>query len=360
MAVDFDIDPPDDTPLDDGLILPPQPMGRIRPIGAAEFLAAEYPDPSYVWKGLLPYRGLGLLVAAPKAGKSHFCRHLALSVARGAAFGNREVERSPVLLVSAQDRPAAVQGHLRLLRLHPDDPFYTYAGPLNDTLVLNLNELTAIRDDLDPGLIIIDMLIDLARITDMNAYGEIDAALRTVREWARAGRSAVLVTHHAKKTATREQADPISAALGSVAIAGAVDALLYLRKTTSIENEVDGEVDFQAQVREGQDITTPLVFTWRAKDRGFSYRGTSAETAYTDISAEILRLLQGYSGSHPQKDLIAQIDRPEESVRQVIKKMMEKDQIEVKNERGRAVVYINTRQMPVVNETISDFEIPDD
>ena len=78
--------------------------------------ALELPDEpvEYVFEDLLVAGGTSLLAGAPKAGKSHLARCLALSAARGAGYLGRRMsgDRRLVLLVSLEEAASQVRSHL--------------------------------------------------------------------------------------------------------------------------------------------------------------------------------------------------------------------------------------------------------
>lgn len=202
----------------------PVPTGMFAPVSVAD-LFTQPPEPQrWAWDGLVPAGELTLLASHGGVGKSRLALALGASVALGRPFLGREVQRGPVVLLSAEDPPPTVRRRLgALCRAAMIDPaelersgLGIWDGTAGDpalfagspATVTEAGRLLASRlEQARPSLVILD------NTSDVYAGNEIDRRdvrafaqwlARMVRPWG----GAVLLLAHVAKTTSRAGARP--------------------------------------------------------------------------------------------------------------------------------------------------------
>ena len=198
-------------------------------------LADLYSQPAdgheYVLDRTLPKGGLSIVAAKPKVGKSTLARNLILAIARGdQTFLGREIKISgPTVYLGLEEKQSEVRGHFQRMGAASDLPIFVHTGS-----ALMVSPIQAIAD-LEQVIIgkkvvlaAVDPLQRLVKVKDINPYAEMSLVLEPLLKIARDTGCHIMVVHHAKK-GTGE--DILDAILGSVAIAGSCDTLLFMRRT---------------------------------------------------------------------------------------------------------------------------------
>ena len=215
--------------------------------------ALDLPDEpvEYIYEDLLVAGGTSLLAGAPKAGKSHLARCLALSAARGAAYLGRRMsgDRRPVLLVSLEEAAGQVRGHLAKMGMTEADEdllVYVPEGPPPRNLAARL---AVTVDRVRPSLVVLDTIQKLLRIGDVNDYGAVVTALEPLAALARVTSAHVMALHHTRKSGGQGGAE----VLGSTGFAGGFDTLLMLRC------DEGGQRTLYSRNRSGEDLPETLL-----------------------------------------------------------------------------------------------------
>ena len=232
---------------------------------------------TFTVEGLLPARGLSLWVAKPKQGKSTMLRQLALAVASGQPFLGREVGQGGVLYLALEEKMSEVQSHLKQLGFDGSQPIYVHCGAIDRNEALEgLRE--AIEHYPDIKLVIIDPLFRfVGGVRDSNDYIAVNNALEPLLELARNCNVHISIAHHAKKRECDDMRDTI---LGSQALAGGADTLVYMRTDRT------GLRTIATTQRYGSDLTETRLI-WNAEERRMSIGDTLIEVQH--ISAEETR-----------------------------------------------------------------------
>lgn len=192
----------------------------------------------YAVQGIVP-EGSGLLVGAPKVGKSFFVLDLALAKASGGpALGAVSVAAGPVLYLALEDSDRRVQSRCHgLLGLAPTPPAFEYITTIEPLRVLDTIAAWLKLHDGECPLVILDTL---AKVMPPAASGEstygrdyrIGSDLKRIID-AQPG-AALLVNHHDRKAGA---ADFIDAVSGTHGLAGAADTILVLHRE---RNDIHG------------------------------------------------------------------------------------------------------------------------
>jgi AAA domain len=178
---------------------------------------------------------VGIVGGEPKCCKSFLALDLAVAVASGTPCLRRFSVATPgrVLLYAAEDALHVVRSRLEgicaaaCIGLRDLDVHVITAPSLRLDLTADRDRLERTIVDLAPRLLVLDPFVRLHRI-DENASGEVAPLLAYLRELQRRHHLAVLLVHHAKKSAGRLRAG--QALRGSSEFHAWGDSNLYLRR----------------------------------------------------------------------------------------------------------------------------------
>jgi archaellum biogenesis ATPase FlaH len=232
----------------------------------AELYAAPAEEVSYSVTGLLPTGGLSVLAGKPKAGKTTFARQLAVAVAQGEPFLDRETESGTVLYVAIEEKQAEVIAHFRQLGLHDSDPVHVITGAVPKDKAVAMLE-ASLRSTPNVKLVIIDPIFRFVGVRDSSDYIQVTDALEPLLELSRKYGVHILTVHHMKK---RETEDVMDGALGSTAITGTVDTYMALKVNAG------GVRTLCSRQRYGTDMPETQL-TWNPENRALSLGITSEE-----------------------------------------------------------------------------------
>lgn len=197
-------------------------------------------------EGLIPAGGTVAIVAKPKCGKSTFALNLGFAVARGGPILDRATRQGPVLYVALEGSESEWRRLLRAMGVAPEDEFFFYHGRRPEDVGPWLREAVA---KYRPVLIIFDTLQRLVRVKDMSDYAALSNGTDELIELARTSQATLAYLHHGGKS---EKADPVDSPLGSTAIAGSVDTLIYMKRGTAHRT-------IQTVQRSGEDMPETVL-----------------------------------------------------------------------------------------------------
>jgi RecA-family ATPase len=219
---------------------------RPLPVAPAWRLAEEAPELRWLVTQLWSQHAVGIVGGEPKCCKSFLALDLAVAVAGGVPCLRRFAVPDPgrVLLYAAEDAHPIVRRRLEGIAtaagvdLRDLDIQVITAPSLRLDLVADRLALKEVVARLQPRLLILDPFVRLHRI-DENASGEVAPLLAYLRELQRRYALAVLVVHHAKKSAGNVRAG--QALRGTSEFHAWGDSNLYLRRegdtlTLSVEH----------------------------------------------------------------------------------------------------------------------------
>ncbi len=205
------------------------------PVEPAWRLAARPEKNRWLVTGLWAEQAVGIVGGEPKCCKSFLALELAVAVASGAPCLRHFAvpQPGPVLLYAAEDALHIVRERLEGIcaaagvALAQLDVQVITAPTLRLDSALDRAALERTVAALHPRLLILDPFVRLHRI-DENASAEVAPLLAYLRELQRTHALAVLVVHHAKKSAARLRAG--QALRGSSEFHAWGDSNLYLRR----------------------------------------------------------------------------------------------------------------------------------
>ena len=247
-------------------------------LSAAELLNREYPAAEWLVEGMLPLGGLSIMSARPKVGKSTLARCLALCVARGCRWLDRDVEGGPVLYCALEEIERKVQEHFCAMGMTASDPIHVHVGhpPSSGT-----RKLEAAVAAYKPRLVIVDPLLHLMRVEDLNDYAKVAPALNPFLELARNGGTHIMLIHHNNKLEGNRGIE----ILGSTALLANVDTAILLNENATCRS-------LYTRQRYGSDLEA--VSLDLDKDTGWVTTGrTVDEIRGAVVEDEILEFLAG-------------------------------------------------------------------
>jgi len=197
---------------------------ELEVISIGDLLARPDEDIQWVVEDRLPTAGTSVLAAKPKVGKSTLARGLSLAVGRGDPWLGSKTTEGVVLYLALEEKISEVRNHFLAMGA---------TGNERLSIVPNLpiqNPLDSVRELIiqhRPVLVVADTLQQIARIRDLNSYGEVHAHLDPYRRLAKEFGTHIMFLHHSRKGEASADNDEI---LGSIAIQGIVDTMIILRR----------------------------------------------------------------------------------------------------------------------------------
>ena len=298
----------DDLNVDSRLLPNPSPESGFSFMSLEELMSAT-DNVTWLVQDMLTTGGLSLLVAKPKCGKSTLARCLALAVARGGPWLDRDVAQGNVLYVALEDQRAVVRDHFRAMGLgdKPKEPIESFIGsPPKDALDALVDRIRERR----PALVIVDPLFRLLNIKDGNDYAEITRALQPLLDIARESSAHVMCVHHARKDAGGK-GDEV---LGSTALYGSVDCLLSITRRGDTRMLETGQ-------RYGPDMPQ-TVLKLDPKSLFISVGETKAAMANAEIEDEVWAFLSESDTPQTSSEIQAALPRGKRNVTTAIEALV--------------------------------------
>lgn len=216
---------------DGGIVRPVKKRKNIVYRTARELVTADLPPMEYIVDVIIA-KGLVVLTAKSKIGKSWLALQLAVAVANGSDFLGFNTTQGDVLYIDLENTEALTQSRLTTLLNGSEPP---------DNLVI-VNEYSTMRDSFltditeylethgKVSLVIIDVFQKIKKPKRANEsdYEDIYENFTPLKELADKYNISLMLVMHNRKT--EDPTDPFSNALGSSAIMGASDQMLVIQK----------------------------------------------------------------------------------------------------------------------------------
>lgn len=216
---------------DNGTARPVRKRKKLHYMTAQELLSADLPPVEYIVDVIIS-KGLVILSAKSKIGKSWFALDLAIAVASGADFLGFNTTQGEVLYIDLENSKALTQQRLVRLLNGAEAPngltIVNDYSTMNDTFLEDITEY--LEQNPKVSLVIVDVFqkIKKAKSNNKADYDDIYENFTPLKELAeKYGISLILVMHDRKMT---DLSDPFSNVLGSTAIMGASDEMIVIHK----------------------------------------------------------------------------------------------------------------------------------
>jgi hypothetical protein len=295
---------------------------------AAVLCTKVFEPPSYVVPGYL-VAGLTLFAGKPKTGKSWMMLHVALAVARGAfTLGDVYCAKGDALYCALEDNKRRLQRRLNKLLNGQPAPQRLRLLSAGEMPLLSQGGLNLIRAWIEqaesPKIVVIDVLAKVRdrRQKDQGLYDADYAAMQGLKAIADEHGIAVVAIHHLRKMDAEDPLDQIS---GTTGLAGSVDAVLVLNRTSA------GTV-LHGRGRDTEDIEKAVQF-----DQGtctWTVLGEASSVQYSGARAAVLAVLREAKGPTSLADIAAASGMKAENVRQLLLKLI-RDGVVEKADRGK-------------------------
>lgn len=226
----------------------------------SEIMGMDLKPPEFLVDGILP-KGVCLLGAPPKSGKSWMALDLAIQISAGGMFLGQRCKQAGVLYLSLEDSWYRLMERTKKLQQGQPVSNNLYYSIMADKIVPGdltegLCKQISLELDRHPDieLVIIDtlQLVTPSKQRGDDAYASAYAMLNTIRPfWQDRGIGFLLIHHTRKKTIN--DVDPFETFLGSQALTGATDAM-YIINT----KKDDDFSDFYGRGRDFEEVSLAI------------------------------------------------------------------------------------------------------
>lgn len=281
---------------------------------AEQLMAMDLKEPVFIVPDLLPV-GASLLVGPPKVGKSWMLLQLAVAVAKGRPFFERETEKSAVFYLALEDTEIRLRKRLvdvlvgnapSNLHLHTSWPRVGAGGERELAKFLESHS--------DVKLVLIDTLekIRPTRCARGNPYSEDYVAIGALKSVADRFGVAIVTAHHTRKAAAKDFLDRVSGTTGHT---GSADTILVIQRDRS---RIAAVLDVTGRdVQEGR-----LALEFKLGDGPWRWIADAdeleEEEKITPERREILDLLKGTSEPMSPADIAKATGKPVNNIRQLL------------------------------------------
>ena len=202
----------------------------IKPISAEELYFKPFKSLPALVDGIIP-KGMTVLAGSSKIGKSWMALDLAIAIASGGEFLGRRVRQAGVLYLCLEDTEHRVRDRMYQLcnEAPPNLYFSTTSDRLGNGFTRDVVEMLRKHPDIE--LIIIDTLQKVRQSDDgsgTGTYSKDYEEIAKIKKIADVNDRSILVLHHLRKQPDKR--DPFNVISGSVAICGASDTNMVLKK----------------------------------------------------------------------------------------------------------------------------------
>lgn len=296
---------------------------RQKGITAADLYRAEFAPLMWTVENILP-EGAAVLAGKPKSRKSWAALGVAVACARGAvAMGRLSVRTGRVLYLDLESNQRRMRGRLFSMVGHAMrdmQNLHVFTDwPRGEDGLFALDEWMAAYPD--TVLVVIDVLADFRRPKDPkeDPYAYDRETVKPINAWAEKHRVTVLLIHHTRKMKADDVFDEIS---GSTGLPSAVATMWVLGRAPNGENEM-------VLAMRGRDLINdePLSLEWDDYKNEFVVIGSAADTALSAERRAIIGVLADDQEWTP-KDIAAELQRPVNNVKQLLKALLAEGMIE--------------------------------
>jgi RecA-family ATPase len=204
----------------------------INPISAEQLYFKPFKTLPSLVDGIIP-KGMTVLAGSSKIGKSWMALDLAIAIASGGEFLGRPVRQAGVLYFCLEDTEHRVRD--RMYKLCDESPpglyFCTASERLGNGFTPDVVDMLRRHPDIE--LIIIDTLQKVRQSDDgsgSGTYSKDYEEIAKIKRIADVNDRSILVIHHLRKQPDKN--DPFNEISGSVAICGASDTNIVLKKSS--------------------------------------------------------------------------------------------------------------------------------
>ena len=286
-------------------------------------LAEQEEDISWLVDGCVAPGTMNALAGPPKIGKSVLLRQLAVAVATGTPWLDRECPRSDVLWLGVEDPRRAARRHFRDMGADPSASIRFWSGPPPPPEEIPTDEWVhrlILRYEIK--MVIIENFGKMAAVQDFNDYSVVTEALRPYEMLVAKTDVAIVLGLHTRKSGGEDG----QAVLGSTQWLGS--------PSTVFEISRDGDSRLLSSVqREGEGMPSTLL-RWNAETRTYSLGQSRKAAEAEQVKQDVLDFIREHSGASTS-EIADGVGRKRQYVTTTLRKMVEEGWLE-RTGRGQA------------------------
>lgn len=287
-------------------------LAKVQFISGATMMQKEYPEPRYLWQGILPDAGLTVCASSKASGKTLLLLQLADAIARGRDFLGVPTTQAKTLFLELELSERRTAQRLRTMGIVPNENLvFAYCWQQGEEGLLTLRD--AIEEH-SFELVIVDMLQMLWPMgADYNSYQDSYNVLAPLRRMANElGVMIVLVTHRRKM----EAADFVDGVMGSVGIVANADVVLLIQRQRGEREAI--------LFCEGNDIESrKIALRFNVDPLGFSLSDASPdEIGQTPERREILDAMRELGGTAKPHAVAKLLNKERSNIGHLMQKMV--------------------------------------
>jgi len=222
---------------------------KFRSILLSEWV--KRPPPKWLIHNTLPQADLAMMYGAPGSGKSFFAMDLALCIATGRSWRDKDTEKGDVMWIAAE-AAASMINRAKAYMLHHDvaltDSFRIIVETPDFNMVEHIREIGLEAKKYRPVLIIVDTLTAAAGGANENSGQDMAKILAACRALHAASRALILLIHHSGKDASKG-ARGWSGLRAAMQTEIEMDQLANGERIAKIAKQRDGEQDIEFPFR---------------------------------------------------------------------------------------------------------------
>lgn len=257
---------------------------KLKTISARELQDKDIPPIDFVIDNFLP-QGLGMLVAAPKVGKSWLVLDMCLAVAIGLEFLGHGTNQCECLYLALEDSERRLKDRMnKILKGRRAPEGFHYATSASDIANGLIEELEGfISEHPKTGLIVIDTLekVRPANAGKDSAYSKDYKDVGALKKFADQHNICLFMVHHVRKMS--DDSDPFNRISGTNGILGAVDTALIIEKASRDSEEA--KLSITGRDVEGNSIIIKFDkedYRWKVVGDAFWLEAERARLQYND------------------------------------------------------------------------------
>lgn len=216
-----------------------------------QLMDLKFPEQTWLVKDRIP-EGVITIAGRPKIGKSLMALDLALSIASGGNFLNRQCKKGNVLFFALEDHPRRIQSRIKQfdVKTTQDIRFwfdFKYSP-------VNLDLLQEVIQDNNINLVVIDTFSKFFPEADQNDHNQMIDALGSISKLTQEMNISLILIDHHRKQQLGSSNDPIEDLFGSTGKSSQIDTCLGLYK------EGGDKYSLKMVSRDNLDIDLKLTF----------------------------------------------------------------------------------------------------
>lgn len=290
----------------------------------AELQHKDLPPECWIVEDFLP-AGACLLAAKPKARKSWLALNVALSVAMNQkVFGRYEVQAGRVLYLDLEGTQRRIKKRTRAMlgveRIQWPPNFHVFTEwPQGEDALGQIEQW--LQSHPDTRLIVIDVLADFRRPMEPkeSMYGYDRETVKPINALAEKYNIAIILVHHVNKSKHDDIFDSIS---GTTGLPSAVGTMWVLGR-----NPEDPQLSIFAMRGRDLENDEPLSLRWDDYGARHTLEGKAAEVAVSIERKAVLSFLED-DEPHTPKEIAEALVKPVNTVKQLLRKMLNDGQID--------------------------------